>query len=66
MGTVYADAGATATDAVDTAVQARIEVTGLPIDTMRVGEHRITYRVEDESRNVAPVLTRVAVVQVRT
>ncbi len=64
-GTTYADMGATATDAVDKTVDAKVRVTGLPVNTSVVGEVRLRYDVTDASGNAAATITRVVVVQVR-
>lgn len=59
---VYADAGATALDAVDGDLTASIVTTGLPIDVTTVGARTVTYTVTDSIGNVATLSRTVNVV----
>ncbi|HIE58618.1 MAG TPA: DUF5011 domain-containing protein, partial [Hydrogenothermaceae bacterium] len=56
-GTVYTDAGATATDDVDGNITANI-VTVNPVDANTVGEYNVTYNVSDASGNAAVEVVR--------
>ncbi len=55
---VYADAGATASDTEDGDITSSIVTGGLPIDTSSVGTFTVTYDVTDSSGNSAVQVTR--------
>ncbi len=57
-GSTYVDFGATAWDQDDGDLTDLIEVTGLPIDTLILGEHIVTYQVNNLSDNSALPITR--------
>ena len=57
FGSVYADAGATATDNVDGDLTASI-VTVNPVNTSALGTYTVTYDVTDSSGNAAGQVTR--------
>ena len=57
QGTVYTDAGATASDNIDGDITASI-VTVNPVDTATVGTYTVTYNVTDSSSNAATEVTR--------
>ena len=61
QGTVYTDAGATASDNVDGDITASI-VTVNPVDTTLVGTYTVTYNVSDSSGNTATEVTRTVTV----
>jgi hypothetical protein len=61
----YTDAGATATDAVDGNLTARIRVTN-PVNTAVIGTYTVTYNVVDSSGNAATPVTRTVNVSVRS
>jgi len=56
----YNDAGATATDNVDTSVT--VNATGLPIDTSVAGTYTVTYNASDAAGNAASAKTRTVIV----
>merc|ERR1712146_833918 len=56
-GSIYEDAGATATDNIDGDLTSSIVVGGLP-DTNTVGNYTITYNVTDAAGNAATPVTR--------
>ncbi|MBW1298604.1 immunoglobulin-like domain-containing protein [Aquimarina litoralis] len=56
-GTIYTDAGATATDSVDGDITADIVVVN-PVDTSITGVYTITYNVSDSEGNAAVQVTR--------
>jgi hypothetical protein len=56
-GSVYTDAGATATDNIDGNITARISVTGA-VNTATPGVYVLTYRVSDNAGNAATPVTR--------
>lgn len=58
LGTVYVDAGATASDNVDGNITAQIVVVN-PVNTAVVGTSTITYNVTDAAGNAATQVTRV-------
>jgi hypothetical protein len=58
----YADAGATASDAVDGDLTSRIVVTN-PVNTTVLGTYTVTYTVADLSGNAAVPVTRTVTVQ---
>jgi hypothetical protein len=62
---VYTDAGATAIDAVDGDITARVKVDN-PVNTAVVGTYTVTYNVTDSSGNAAAAVTRTVRVGVRT
>ncbi len=62
FGSVYSDAGATASDPEDGDITASIAVAGLPIDTTLPGSYTITYDVTDSFGSAAPQVTRTVVV----
>jgi len=65
VGTVYADAGATAQDDRDGNITNKIIVTGLPINTNLLGSYPVTYTVSDAAGNQAePVARTVNVVNI--
>ena len=57
-GSVYSDAGATATDNIDGDITADI-VTVNPVNTAVLGSYTVTYNVDDSSGNAAVEVTRV-------
>jgi hypothetical protein len=62
VGDPYADAGATATDAIDGDVTSRIVVTN-PVNTAVIGTYTVTYNATDRSGNKATAVTRTVRVQ---
>ena len=62
QGDNYTDAGATATDAVDGDITARIVVTGT-VDTSKAGTYTLTYDVMDLSGNRATSISRIVTVE---
>jgi hypothetical protein len=62
LGTVYTDAGATASDNVDGDITREIVVDN-PVDTGTAGTYTVTYSVEDQAGNSASA-TRTVIVQV--
>ena len=60
-GTVYTDAGATATDNIDGSITRSI-LTDNPVDIDTVGTYTITYNVSDAAGNAATAVTRTVVV----
>ncbi len=63
-GSVYADAGASASDDVDGDVSGSIVVVN-PVNTDTIGTYTITYNVTDSSSNVATEVTRTVEVVAR-
>lgn len=63
-GATYTDAGATATDVVDDALNIPLVITttGLPVNTAVLGDHVITYSVTDSSSNTTTATRTVKVV----
>ena len=57
-GSVYTDAGATASTIVDGDMTGSIVVGGVPVDTATPGSHVVTYDVVDSSGNAAVQVTR--------
>jgi hypothetical protein len=64
VGEAYADAGATASDALDGDVTSRIAVTN-PVNTAVIGEYKVQYDATDLSGNAAAAITRTVRVQAR-
>jgi hypothetical protein len=62
VGSVYSDAGATATDIVDGDLTPSITSTGLPIDTSQPGSFLVTYSVSDTAGNNAQATLTVNVI----
>ncbi|HDP34453.1 MAG TPA: DUF5011 domain-containing protein, partial [Candidatus Hydrogenedentes bacterium] len=62
QGSVYTDAGATATDACEGILNASIIVGGDTVDTDTVGTYIVTYNVQDRFGNAAAEITREVVV----
>ncbi len=62
VGDPYTDAGATATDALDGDLTAKI-VTTNPVNTAQVGSYTVTYNVKDTSGNAATPATRTVTVK---
>ncbi len=62
VGDPYTDAGATATDALDGDLTAKI-VTTNPVNTAQVGSYTVTYNVKDSSGNAATPATRTVTVK---
>ncbi len=62
VGTVYTDAGATATDIIDGDISASI-VTVNNVNTAMGGTYTVTYNVSDAAGNAAAQVTRVVIVQ---
>jgi VCBS repeat-containing protein len=62
VGDTYTDAGATATDALDGDLTAKI-VTTNPVNTAQVGSYTVTYNVKDTSGNAATPVTRTVTVK---
>ena len=62
VGDTYTDAGATATDALDGDLTAKI-VTTNPVNTAQVGDYSVTYNVKDTSGNAATPVTRTVTVK---
>jgi hypothetical protein len=62
VGDTYTDAGATATDALDGDLTAKI-VTTNPVNTAQVGDYTVTYNVKDTSSNAATPATRTVTVK---
>ena len=58
VGEPYSDAGATASDDFDGDITGDIVVVGDVIDTSSVGDHTVTYNVEDAAGNPAVEVTR--------
>jgi len=61
QGSVYSDAGATATDSVDGDISANIVVTGT-VDSNTAGSYTLTYNVSDTAGNAATAITRTVIV----
>ena len=61
-GSIYTDAGATASDVEDGDITANIVVSGLPVNTSALDSHTITYRATDSSGNSAQAVRTVKVV----
>ncbi len=59
QGSTFTDPGATASDAVDGALSARIAVGGDLVDTATAGDYTITYDVSDAAGNAAETVTRI-------
>ena len=57
VGTIFVDPGATASDAIDTAVNSKIGVTGT-VDPNTIGSYTLTYNVSDDAGNAAITVTR--------
>jgi len=57
LGSIYNDAGATATDDTDGDITANI-VTVNPVNTAVLGEYTVTYNVSDAAGNPATEVTR--------
>ena len=62
LGDTYTDGGATANDAEDGDITAKIKKTGT-VDTSRVGTYEISYDVTDSSGNKAPTVKRQIIVK---
>ena len=62
LGDTYTDGGATANDAEDGDLTAKIKKTGT-VDTSRVGTYEISYDVTDSSGNKAPTVKRQIIVK---
>jgi VCBS repeat-containing protein len=62
VGDTYTDAGATASDALDGNLTAKI-VTTNPVNTAQVGDYTVTYNVKDTSGNAATPVTRTVTVK---
>ena len=62
LGDAYTDDGATANDAEDGDLTAKIKKTGT-VDTSRVGTYEISYDVTDSSGNKAPTVKRQIIVK---
>ena len=62
LGDTYTDGGATAKDAEDGDLTAKIKKTGT-VDTSRVGTYEISYDVTDSSGNKAPTVKRQIIVK---
>jgi hypothetical protein len=62
LGTTYTDAGATAADARDGDLTEKIQATGLPIDTAKLGSATVRYNVRDEAGNAAAEKARTVTV----
>jgi hypothetical protein len=62
VGDTYTDAGATATDALDGDLTAKIVATN-PVNTAQVGSYTVTYNVKDSSGNAAAPATRTVTVK---
>src|SRR4029077_1442997 len=62
VGDTYTDAGATANDALDGDLSAKI-VTTNPVNTAQVGDYTVTYNVKDTSGNAATPATRTVTVK---
>src|SRR5262249_17316790 len=62
VGDPYTDAGATATDALDGDLSAKI-VTTNPVNTAQVGSYTVTYNVKDSSGNAATPASRTVTVK---
>jgi VCBS repeat-containing protein len=62
VGDTYTDAGATATDALDGDLTAKIVMTN-PVNTAQVGSYSVTYNVKDSSGNAATPGTRTVTVK---
>jgi len=63
-GSTYSDAGVTVTDKHDdsTGFKTKLETTGLPVDTSKVGVNTITYTATDEAKNTSSKTRTVNVV----
>jgi len=61
LGSVYEDAGATATDNLDDNMNAKIHVIN-PVDTSKAGVYTVTYNVSDWAGNYADQVTRTVTV----
>ncbi|MBI3233114.1 MAG: DUF5011 domain-containing protein [Bacteroidetes bacterium] len=61
-GLTYADAGATAWDAVDGNLTSSIVVTGIPASTLNVDSFYVSYNVSDLSGNAAATVKRKVIV----
>ena len=59
QGATFTDPGATASDAVDGVLSARIAVGGDTVDTDTLGDYTITYDVSDAAGNAADTVTRI-------
>ncbi|WP_197466587.1 DUF5011 domain-containing protein, partial [Oleiphilus sp. HI0080] len=57
VGTVYTDAGATASDNIDGVITGNIGVTG-SVNASVIGTYSLTYNVQDSSGNAAATVTR--------
>lgn len=62
QGSVYSDAGATASDDTDGDITSSV-VTVNPVDTSTLGTYTVTYNVSDAAGNAADEVTRTVVVQ---
>ena len=62
VGDTYTDAGATAADALDGDLTAKI-VTTNPVNTAQVGTYTVTFNVKDSSGNAATPATRTVTVK---
>jgi hypothetical protein len=58
QNTIYTDSGATALDDWDGDITSRIVVTGMPVDTVSLGQKTVTYNVSDLANNAAIAKTR--------
>lgn len=65
-GTIYGDAGVSASDAVDGIRSVDVEVSGLPLDTTVLGTRFVTYSVTDSAGNVGQAVRAIQVTPVRT
>ena len=63
MELAYTDAGATASDNIDSDITSSIVVTGLPINNTTVGNYTISYDVSDSAGNNAATVTRIVEVK---
>ncbi len=63
IGDKYTDSGASASDDVDGDISSKISVTGLPIDTSKIGSFYIKYNVSDKAGNKASEVVRTVVVK---
>jgi RHS repeat-associated protein len=57
-GSIYADAGGTVTDNLDTIPWTSVDIVGENVDTSVLGPHTITYNVTDAAGNAAAQVTR--------
>jgi len=62
VGDTYTDAGATASDALDGDLTAKIVITN-PVNTAQIGDYTVTYNVKDTSGNAAAPATRTVTVK---